>query len=397
MQAYSLLKAWEFRDEHFDQRVRVALHQVAARLIELNEGTIPAKSLVHRKTSNYFLVNIDDIIDANALEYFLHDELSNVSLNLDFEYAVFDCFSNQMVYGKYCKVEEDDSHIKTRDLPTYDEFVYYFGVRFPTKTSFIFSGMTRYMIGASILLFTLGFFVYATYVLLTQKKITEMQRDFINNMTHEFKTPLSSIKISSEVLANSPMIKENERLSQYVNIIQSQESRLNNQIERVLKIASLEGDSLCLAKENVHLNALVEDLALARKAEIEKTGGKLNIQQNGDIMLDADPVHTANILHSLLDNAIKYSHDNIDIRVETGLDGEIPYFKITDSGIGMSAEQLDNIGQKFYRVSKGDIHDVKGFGLGLYYVKTICKLQHWKINIKSQLKQGTTVKILFYN
>src|SRR5690554_2363737 len=144
IQIYSLKEAWKLRDEHFDQRVRVALQGVAERVVNMNEGTLPAKNLIHRKSSNYYLVNVENIIDANALEYFLHDELSRVSLNLDFEYAVFDCFSKEMVYGNYCKVEDNEIHKQSYQLPKYEDFLYYFGVRFPTKATYIFSGLTRY-------------------------------------------------------------------------------------------------------------------------------------------------------------------------------------------------------------------------------------------------------------
>lgn len=397
IQIYSLKEAWKLRDEHFDQRVRVALQGVAERVVNMNEGTLPAKNLIHRKSSNYYLVNVENIIDANALEYFLHDELSRVSLNLDFEYAVFDCFSKEMVYGNYCKVEDNEIHKQSYQLPKYEDFLYYFGVRFPTKATYIFSGLTRYFMTSFLIIFTLGFFIYATYILLTQKRITEMQRDFINNMTHEFKTPLSSIRISSEVLAKSDKVNSDDRLAQYVSIIQSQEKRLNNQVERVLKIASIEKRNLKLKKDEVDLNELVRELALSRKAEVENNGGKIGTEYKKNIIVMADELHLTNVLYNLLDNAIKYSNLPIDIHIKTDIENGTPVFYIIDHGIGMSKSELQNIGEKFYRVSKGDIHDVKGFGLGLYYVNLICKFHGWDLDIESKLDEGTTVKIQFNN
>lgn len=395
IQVYSLYKAWELKDEHFDQRVRVALHNVAERIAEYNNGTLPPKNLIYRKTSNYYLVNINDVIDAGALEHFLYDELSNVSLNLDFEYAVFDCFSKEMMYGNYCKVQESGGAHKIVKLPTSDEFLYYFGVRFPTKTSFILAGSTRYWLGALVLLFTIGFFIYATYVILLQKKISEMQSDFINNMTHEFKTPISSIRISSEVLGNSPEIKGNKRLTQYVNIIKDQENRLNTQIERILNIARIERDNMELNREELQLNDIVKDVARSRLPEIEKVDGKVETDFTGGIIISADQVHLSNIIHTLLDNAIKYSGRKIDILLKTAYLNDKAVFLIKDKGIGMSSEQLSRIGQKFYRVAQGNVHDVKGFGLGLYYVKQICSQHGWRFEIQGGLNKGTTVRIIF--
>ncbi len=398
IQIYSLVKAWELKDEQFDQKVRVALHNVAERIADYNDGTLPPKEIISRRSPNYYVVNINDVINAITLEYFLHDEFSDASLNLDFEYAVFDCFADKMIYGNYCKVgQEHEVYNISRELPTYDEFIYYFGIRFPTRASFILTGLTRYWIGALVLLFTIGFFFYLTYVILSQKKITEMQRDFINNMTHEFKTPLSSIKISSDVLAKSPMVQSDERLSQYVDIIKEQGARLNNQIERVLKIATVDRDSLNLNKEMLDLNEIVKDVGRSRLAEVESVGGNLSADCTAGIEVYADQVHLSNILHNLLDNAIKYSGGNIDIALRTAYEKETPVFEIQDKGIGMSEDQLEKIGQKFFRVSNGDIHDVKGFGLGLYYVKQICRQHGWTFYINSVLGKGTIIKIFFNN
>jgi two-component system phosphate regulon sensor histidine kinase PhoR len=238
------------------------------------------------------------------------------------------------------------------------------------------------------------FFGYAIYVILSQKRFSEMQKEFINNMTHEFKTPISSIKISSDVISKSSAIQEDERLSKYVDIIRDQNTRLNTQVEQVLSLAKLERDQFKLKKEKIEIPEIFEEVEQSHRMRIESLEGSLQIHIDKDLpSVSADHSHFTNVLNNLIDNAVKYSEERpkIGLRAEKKPNGIS--ISVSDKGIGVSKDQMEKITEKFYRVPSGNIHDVKGFGLGLYYVKNICKAHGWEFTMVSELGEGTKCTI----
>ena len=391
LQAYWIYQSWNLENKEFHERTTIALIEVAEKIAKYNNGNLPTTNLIVQESPNYYIVNIDDVIDAGVLEHYLQSTLIQHALTLDFEYAVFDCHTRQMVYGNYCNIDASEAFEPgERPMPKYDEFTYYFGVRFPSKQNFLFKEMSRIWTVTGILGVTLLFFAYAIYVILSQKRYSEMQKEFINNMTHEFKTPISSIRISSDVISKAPEISNNERLTKYVSIIRDQNQRLNKQVEQVLSLAKMEKDHFKLKKENVDLQAVIEEVRMAHSMRIESLDGKIQTQCKGDIPpIKADRGHLVNVLNNLVDNAIKYSEEKPDILIKLNRSKEGLDLRVKDKGRGIAADQIDKITQKFYRVPSGNIHDVKGFGLGLYYVKNICKAHGWSFDIQSQPGEGT--------
>ena len=222
IQAYWVYNTWDLNQADFKQKVDLALYRTASGLSKINEADLPARDIIKQRSSNYFIVNIDSEIDASMLEFFLRRELENLALNIDFEYAIYDCTSDQMVYGNYCRYSAEDNQqaSPTYSLPKYSsEFNYYFGVKFPTRGGYLLGQMQLAIFFSVILLLTLAFFGYSVYVILRQKRLSEMQKDFINNMTHEFKTPLSTIRISTDVFLRSEPIQSDPRLARYARII----------------------------------------------------------------------------------------------------------------------------------------------------------------------------------
>ncbi|RME96239.1 MAG: sensor histidine kinase, partial [Bacteroidetes bacterium] len=237
VQSYWVMATWDLNEEEFDKKVNLALYQVANALADLNQSELPSRDIVKQRSSNYWVVNMALEIEDEMLEYLLQRELERLALNIDFEYAVFDCHTDEMVYGGYCSYtpEEERKDIQLGNLPKDSEFTYYFGVKFPDRQGFLFDKMELIIFLSAILLLTILFFAYAMWVILRQKRLSEMQKDFINNMTHEFKTPLSTIKIAAGVFANDERIQQDARLRRYANIILQQNQRLNNQVEKVLQ------------------------------------------------------------------------------------------------------------------------------------------------------------------
>ncbi len=395
MQTYWVVNTWNNNEEEFNQRVHLALYNVARSLAHLHDATLPSHSVVKQRTTNYYVVNIANEIDPGSLEYFLQKELEALALNIDFEYAVFDCHTDEMVYGNYCSYSpEKKVDLELGNLPKYSEFTYYFGVKFPTRPNYLFNKMQISLLLSVLLLITVVFFAYAIFVILTQKRLSEMQKDFINNMTHEFKTPISTIKISADVFLNNPQIQENQRLLQYAGIIKEQNQRLNNQVENVLQLAHIERGNFELKPETIDLHPFLEDIATATALHVEKLGGVFKTDfAKTDITVWADRLHLSNVLHNLLDNALKYSKKVPHIELRTRKQGNQVEIIVTDKGIGISKEQQEKVFEKFYRVPTGNVHDVKGFGLGLFYVKNICKKHGWKLELESEPGVGTTVCI----
>jgi two-component system, OmpR family, phosphate regulon sensor histidine kinase PhoR len=301
------------------------------------------------------------------------------------------------VYGNYCAYGHDckSSSAVQQNLPFDHEFTYYFGVRFPTRNNFLFGKMQIALIMTGILFITVLFFAYSLWVIFRQKRFSEMQKDFINNMTHEFKTPLSTIQIAADVFLKHEEVQKDQRLVQYAGIIKEQNSRLNQQVERVLDIARFEKDNFDLHQEWLDLPELMQTVCASARIRVQERGGTLtvNLDQNLELIW-ADRFHLTNLLHSLLDNATKYSKEvpKIELSLES-LGASTMQLKIQDQGIGIAKEYQAKIFEKFYRVPTGNVHNVKGFGLGLYYVQRICFAHGWKIRLQSDAGEGTCMAI----
>lgn len=394
IQSYWLLKTWDIKDKEFDQTVNIVLRNVAQRMSRYNNSILPKTGLIQRRSSNYYAVNINSAIDPAILEQYLIQEFNNQSLNIDFEYAVYDCFSDDLVYGNYCSTDNNTiSQVKeTKKLPKFDDLVYYFVVRFPSRESFLLTNMKMTLTFTSLSILTIIFFIYSMWVILTQKRLSDLQKDFINNMTHEFKTPLSSIKIAADVLAGDAQVMKNKRLQRYTQIIREQNQRLNEQVEKVLNIARLEKDSIELKKDLIELNQMLKEIVTNEAFKLPEENISF-IPASQDIYVMADKLHFVNVITNMIDNAIKYSHDNPEVKIILEEKDAI-FVHIKDRGIGIDKESQKKLFDKFYRVSTGDVHNVKGFGLGLFYVKNICLAHGWNIQVHSEQGEGTTFSIV---
>lgn len=395
VQYYWVTRTLELKESEFHQTASIALRNVASKIAEYNKSTLQQRGLITRHANNYYIVNVQSDIDANILEAYLLDEFYAQGLDLPFEYGIYDCQTNELVYGNCCNFTEIEIKAGERAKINVDnEYLYYFVVRFPSMDSHILSEMPLTIILSFITLLACLIFVYAMYILLKQKRLSELQRDFINNITHEFKTPLSSIRLASESFIHNPVIQENPRLLKYAKIIREQNQHLNNQVEKVLNLAKLEQGQIKLHGETINLNAFMDEFAQEARHLVEQNNGLLHYHSEiEDIDIVADHTHFKNVLYNLIDNAIKYSSGSPDITLSlTGTPSKVSA-TITDNGIGIEPHHLSKIFDKFYRVSTGNVHDTKGFGLGLHYVKNVCDLHGWTLNVESTPGHGSSFKI----
>ena len=262
----------------------------------------------------------------------------------------------------------------------------------PNQQSLIWREVIWFIVGSVLftLIITAAFFI-TIRTLLKQKKLREIKSDFINNMTHEFKTPLATISLAVDALKNDKVTGNKEKTDYFTGIIKEENKRMNKQVETILQAALLD-------KQEVQLNLkrlLAHDLIISAlnniNLQVEEKGGKIEVDLDAenDLIL-ADEVHFTNLINNLLDNAVKYSKENLHIKLSTKNAGNNLKIKIEDNGIGMNKETLHRIFEKFYRAHTGNVHNVKGFGLGLSYVKTMVDAHHGHIKAESILGKGST-------
>jgi len=401
IQSYWIINSWYLVNNEFDEKASIAIRRVAERMANQSESELPKEGLIQRLTSNSYVVNYNNFIDPHILEDYLIIEMDAISQSLEFEYAVYDCFSEELVYGNCCSVNDEDREMINEHVTELQDLTYFFIVRFPNRHSFIIGQIWQFFLLSLLSIVAVFAFVYAIRTIFKQKRLSELQKDFVNNMTHEFKTPLSSIRLSAMVLEGAPEIAENERLVNYAKIISGQSKRLSSQVENVLDIVRSE-KSFVLKKEQIDLVSFLENAL-----EIEQTRfaeQSLEIQFNTELdklIISADKYHFSNVISNIIENAVKYRKD-VDqpdkerLKVVVNLDknnkGSILSFE--DKGIGIDSSFQKLIFDKFYRIPTGNVHNVKGFGLGLYYVKNICKFHSWEIWVESEQGKGSTFKIL---
>jgi two-component system phosphate regulon sensor histidine kinase PhoR len=384
-----LFRTWKIRDIEFDQAAQVALQKTAEDLAEFNESILPNVDLIKRLSHDYYVVNINDIIDAGLLEFYLRSNFQKARLNTDFEYAIYNCNTLEMEYGNYCSWEDKVDIKMSEDLPRYADFTYYFGLRFPNRRSFEFSRIPLALVIGVVLSIVLLFFAYAMYVLLQQKRLSELQIDFINNLTHEFRTPITGMLLAVRNLRNLPGSgKEHVR---YAEMIEKQAKHLNQNVDHILSASRWDSRRITPDLEVINLHSFLSDLFLASEQQFQNLAIELEVPD--DISIQADGFHLANIFQNLADNAAKHSGQPNRLVISALRQSGKIQVKFQDFGKGINPSHLKNITKKFYRVPTGNISKSKGFGLGLFYVRNACKAHGWKLDILSKSGDGTAVLI----
>jgi two-component system, OmpR family, phosphate regulon sensor histidine kinase PhoR len=260
------------------------------------------------------------------------------------------------------------------------------------------SGEMQWMIVGAIFftLMIISAFYVTVNALLRQKKVSEIKNDFINNMTHEFKTPLATISLAVDALRNQKVLQDKEKMDYFSGIIKEENKRMNKHVETILQAAVMDRQELSLSKMPLHIHNLVEEIVDNYSLQLEEKKGRAEMHLDAKYdQIEADPVHFRNLISNLIDNAVKYSKENLLVKISTYNTNKNLVVRVEDNGIGMSKETLRRIFEKFYRAHTGNIHNVKGFGLGLSYVKTIVDAHHGKIKVDSTLGKGTGFTLEF--
>lgn len=389
--------------KQFSEDVHISLRNVLQSISTQYSDSSDLFGAVKQVKSNYFSVDIHEELNPFYLETLLIREFYEHNVHQDFQYGIYDCFSDSIVFGNLIHFSKDTLYAQVKDSTKEFKFPslklnnsgHYFTVYFPKLITKSINPADELGSPWILMLFIVSvvflFFAFAINIIVKQKRLSEIKTDFINNMTHELKTPISTIALSSDMLMRGDFSQDPEKLKRYASIIYKENKRLENQVERVLNVAKMDKDTLHLKKELFDMHDLIEEVKDNFEFNQTEHGGQISIDlQATDFSIQADPVHISNVVFNLLDNAIKYCEVVPSIAISTKNEKNGFVLEISDNGIGIRREDIKMIFDKFYRVPTGNLHNVKGFGLGLYYVKIIIEQHGGNIQVKSAVGKGTT-------
>ncbi|PTM07030.1 MAG: two-component sensor histidine kinase [Bacteroidetes bacterium] len=331
-------------------------------------------------------------VSRNELSGLLSKKLKESDIDIDFEYSIYHKDLATKVQTDNFELDEKSTYGVPIFLDNKNESEYRLYVNFPERNKFIFSSVIG-MALLSIIFTTIIIIAYtsAIYQLIKQRKISQIKTDFINNMTHEFKTPIATINLALDAIRNPKVIGDEEKVKRYLKMIKDENKRMHAQVENVLRISKLERNELNISKERVDLHDIIEDAISHIELIVESRNGYIKAQLDATITsILANETHFTNVIVNILDNAVKYSDDEPKIKVITENVGNSIILKISDQGNGMSKSVQKRVFEKFYREHTGDVHNVKGHGLGLAYVKRIVDDHSGHISVESEKGKGST-------
>ena len=337
---------------------------------------------------------IQERADSATVSNYLRSELEFNGLTLPFEFAIVSR-ANGVVYktAGYSPISQQDVYSLTLFPNDPKNKQNTLNVTFPNKSDYIFSSVKFLVPSLAFTFLLLGVFLYTISIAFKQKKLSEIKNDFINNMTHEFKTPISSISIAAQMLNDDSVRKSPEMLKHVSSVINDETKRLRFQVEKVLQLSLFDRKNATMRLEEEDANASIYNVINTFKLKVEKYGGHINANLDAeDPIINVDRMHFTNVIFNLLDNAVKYRREDVPPELTvTTVNPDEDHIQITvaDNGIGMKREDLKKIFEKFYRVSTGNLHDVKGFGLGLAYVHKMIDLFGGSIRAESEVNQGS--------
>ena len=314
--------------------------------------------------------------DSAVVARYLRQELDTLGLRMPFEFAIAN-YAGTVLYKssdfQASHTDRDNMFIQALFPNDNTGRLNYLKVYFPTKKDYIFSSISFMVPAFAFTFILLIIFVFTIIVAFRQKKLTEMKNDFINNMTHEFKTPISSISLAAQMLSDEAVRKSPAMMQQISNVINDETKRLRFQVEKVLLMSMFDRQKVSLKLKEIDANTAINNIVNTFKLKVEKYGGRINARLDAeDAIVSVDEMHFTNVIFNLLDNAVKYRREDVPLELTVStrdLNGERLQIIVADNGIGIRRDDLKKIFDKFYRVSTGNRHDVKGFGLGLAYVK----------------------------
>ncbi len=341
---------------------------------------------------------IQDRLDSATINSVLQEQFTQAGIDLDYAFTIISEQSDALwpvpaEYGEELRDSEFSARLFPYDFlaPRSDLVVY-----FPGGKALIWKQVGPLLIPmVAFMLIIVYCFVYTIRTIIAQRRHASLMVDFVNNMTHEFKTPISTVALACDAIARPDVQADSDKLSRFVQMIREENLRMRGQTDKILQMAAMGGKDFELAQEAVNVHEAIEHALANLSLKIESRGGRVSQDLEADRhTVIGDPVHISNIIHNLLDNAVKYSPDEPIIDVSSKNGDKSVVIQITDRGVGINSEDMKSVFDKYYRVSTGNVHNVKGFGLGLSYVKLMVEAHGGKVSIRSKPGEGTRVEII---
>lgn len=396
MQVYWVRNAVQLKEEQFNRSVGIAMKTVLNRILELNTDEA-LRQIARNEPCMDEKTDISDVISPRLLDSLIRMEFKCLKVTRGFEYAIYNKVNNRFAMGNFATFKQEilDSEYQQSVEALFKPGSYYFSIYFPQKRSGVFMQLLGWMLlSAAFLLAMAASFWLTIRTVYLQKKWSEMKTDFMNNMTHEFKTPISTIAVAAEMLMKQEVNADSSRIRKYAGVILSEKNRLQNQVEQVLQSAMLEKGDIHLRFRETDMNRLILQIVESFQFRVLEAKGslQLSLAENPPLM-QLDRHHFANVLANLIDNAIKYSSEAPVIALRTKVSPEAFILEVSDKGIGISKENQKLVFKNLFRVHTGNLHNVKGFGIGLFYVKRIVEMHGGRIDLESEVGQGTVFRL----
>jgi two-component system, OmpR family, phosphate regulon sensor histidine kinase PhoR len=382
-------------EQQFTESASVALKEVAWQIMLATgtTGNFDSITPVEVVNDNTYLVNVGVTFDKELLKPNLDEQLKRHILYYDYEFAIYDAAEQQMEEGTLVETNGNEQ-VSDYEFPLNETYSNYFAIHFPDQSAYFNSRLSIWYFLTGLLVIVVFFFGYTLSVIIRQRQLSEVQKNFINNLTHELKTPISSIALSAQVLTGKNIVNDPKRLFEYARIIREQNNRLSKNVEKVLNLASLEKSRIHLNKEEIDFSDFVQQTAEVFKQSNNGSKSTIHLNFHGiNPKVSADKFHVSNLVSNILENAVKYCETEPEIHIELKPGKNTLMLSFADNGIGIPKEYRKKIFKKFYRVPTGNVHNVKGFGLGLDYVYKIVKAHKWKIRVAENKQGGSTFTI----
>jgi two-component system, OmpR family, phosphate regulon sensor histidine kinase PhoR len=392
IQLYGIRNVIKYQKEQFHGNVRISLNAVVNHLLEIQLDTNQRRLQTCKHAMEFERLELLELFQQQKIQTLLDEEFQHAGLNFDFAWAIYDYPDKEIIISNNTF---NDAVLEWAHYVALNCFQQSKGYRLAVHTPREKLAIIRGVVFWAVVLFLLIFLLIVSFyriilMFLNQKKLSEMKTDFVNNMTHEFKTPIASVSLAADMLMRTDISNQPCQVQRYAKVISDENTRLKNRVEQVLHLTMMERGDFSMKMQPVDLHKIIDDSLKPYKLLIKKQKGMINKKlKAGKSMMMGDAGHLESIVSNLVDNAIKYSIGAPEITLETSSSNVGITLFVEDRGIGIRPEDQENVFRRFYRVPTGDIHNAKGFGLGLYYVKTVVEAHHGKITLSSQPGKGS--------
>jgi two-component system phosphate regulon sensor histidine kinase PhoR len=392
-QIFWVANALETKDNQLQENVGLGMKRVIYQLMSLQNDTALASRYLSSRSENSLHSQFIRSLNPELITQLITSEFQNLEILRTYDYGIYDAENHQFIIISNESLKEQLIHSRHQEPISciFQIEHFYLTVYFPYEQRYILNEMLLYILLSALFMFiAIGGFWYVTRSLLLQKRLSEIRTDYVNNMTHELKTPIATISVASEMLLKPEVQAKGEKIDHYAKIIYNENQRLKNQADQVLQVAILERGEYKINLEPVDVHLVIEQLADSMRVTVKSRNGMIQTRLNAaDHLVQADKNHLTNVLSNLIENANKYSPGTPHIVISTHSTRKGIFISCQDKGIGIAEEYFHYIFKKFHRIPTGDVHDVKGFGIGLFYVKTIVKAHAGNIQVRSKPGEGS--------